>query len=256
MIPRSRANTLLKDLGVKDLIGIPLEGVANYLGIYYEEESLTGAQGNIIFGKKSSKITISTAVTNPSQKRFIIAHELGHFSLHRNIEKKFFSCDEKSFVDYHSKGGQETEANEFASELLMPTRLFKEFSSNKSFDVSLIKEISNYFETSITSTSIKYADFGHEPLAVILSKGGKVAWVKMNEKFPLKFIPYKMSVPTTSVAASFYKDGSLPDRPERVNIFDWFNQDFNIDKNLHLKLVEQCFPVRSINGVLSFLWIK
>jgi hypothetical protein len=256
VIPKSKANALLKDLNVKDLIGIPLEGIANYLGIFYEAEPLTGAQGNIIFGKKSCKITVSTTVTNPFQKRFIIAHELGHYSLHKNVMKRFFSCDEKSFVDYHAKGGHEVEANEFASELLMPSKLFKEFSFAKPFSVQLVQEISSHFESSITATSIKYADYGHEPIAVILSKGGKVAWVRVNDRFPVKFIAIKQAVPSTSVAASFFTTGNIPPRCERVNIFDWFYQDFNIEKNLDLKLVEQCWPVRSINGVLSFLWIK
>lgn len=47
------------------------------------------------------------------RRRFSIAHELGHFVLHRNLIKQGISVDAPEYED---------EANEFAGQLLVPTR--------------------------------------------------------------------------------------------------------------------------------------
>lgn len=255
MIPKIQASSLLKELGVKDLRGMDLEGIARFKDIYYQEMPMSGAQGRIIFTEKSAKITINTSITNIRQKRFVIAHELGHFSLHRNV-KGMFNCDEKSFYDYHSKGGQEVEANEFAAELLMPSNLFKIKSQKLDFGIPVIQEMSEYFESSITATSIRYVEYGPKPIAMVFSQDSKVKWTKFSNNFPLKFINIKLAVPSTSVAAFYFNNYYVPEKPTLINAFDWFYNDFNIDKFNKVKIYEQCWPIKSLNAVISYLWFK
>ena len=60
---------------------------------------------------------------NPGQKRFTVAHKLGHYFLHFTKEDK---KDGTSVSFRGSKSPRETEANEFARELLMPEDLVRQ----------------------------------------------------------------------------------------------------------------------------------
>lgn len=60
---------------------------------------------------------------HPRRQRFTMAHELGHYILHRKQQNKF--VDEKLFRGV-SQNSMETEANRFAAEILMPEPSFRE----------------------------------------------------------------------------------------------------------------------------------
>ena len=64
---------------------------------------------------------------NPERQRFTIAHELGHFILHRD-QRQSFNCDKESvYSGADTIRVIEREADDFASNLLMPgcPRAFK-----------------------------------------------------------------------------------------------------------------------------------
>jgi len=186
--PVSRALNVLKDLKVTNLRNVDIEDIYALKGILYEETILVGSQARIVSTPHFSKITLNSTLTYRNQKRFAQAHELGHYELHRDRATKVICDNEKSFLDYHQKGSQEVEANEFASELLMPRKFFKEYVNNKPFNLDLIRDIADYFETSITSTAIKYTDFGHEYIGIVFSQDGKIKWVQVHPNLPLQFI--------------------------------------------------------------------
>ena len=72
---------------------------------------------------KSGFVIWVNVTQHPNRQRFTLAHELAHFTLHRDLI-------ESGLVDdtmYRSTiGGHfETQANRLAAEILMPTRLIK-----------------------------------------------------------------------------------------------------------------------------------
>ena len=255
MIPRTRANALLREYKLNDLRGVDIEDIISMKEIFFEATELQGCQASIISSKNYSKITVNSSLQNSAQRRFAVAHELGHFVLHR-VPNKYYSDDEKSFYKYHQNGNQEVEANEFASELLMPVRRFKDYSLSKSFAVDLIVDIANYFETSITSTSIKYSTFGHEPVATIFTQDGVIKWSSIHEQFPFSFIRTKSPVPAYSTVTEYYKSKIKQNSRVVVDAFIWFYEDFKIDKFPKSKLYEQVFYIDSINSAIVYLWLK
>lgn len=76
---------------------------------------------------------ISTNKTNHYfRQRFTMAHELGHYLLHRNMigdgvddNMMFRSTIEGSFYNKNITSTEETEANQFAASVLMPAKLIK-----------------------------------------------------------------------------------------------------------------------------------
>ncbi|RYE27489.1 MAG: ImmA/IrrE family metallo-endopeptidase [Sphingobacteriaceae bacterium] len=107
---------------------------------------------------------------NPNQgserKRFTIAHELGHFVLHRDFEKDTVFVDRDFIVKYRSNRiyseielKQEQEANAFAASLLMPKEfLFEELNKENMRNLSesaLIAELASVFEVSIPAMTFR-----------------------------------------------------------------------------------------------------
>jgi hypothetical protein len=63
---------------------------------------------------------------SPERRRFTIAHELGHFILHRNTQSRF-NCDKDSvYAGHETLRLIEREADDFASNLLMPGDVLRE----------------------------------------------------------------------------------------------------------------------------------
>lgn len=76
------------------------------------------------------------------RQRFTIAHELAHLVLHRNMNSSF---EDAIFFRSDDNNAKERQANLFASELLLPKKIF--FEKIKSFDGD-IQKIAEYFKVS------------------------------------------------------------------------------------------------------------
>lgn len=135
----------------------------------------------------------------------------------------------------------------------MPSHLYLEKVSHKIFNLDLIKSVAEIFQTSITSTLIKYLSLGDFPIAIIFSKEGKVEWSSFSNDFLLQYVPKDMDVPQNSVAADFYDGHQLPNEPEPVEALDWFLHDYNIKKYKEVGFYEQCIQV-SDRAILSCIW--
>lgn len=89
---------------------------------------LTGCLARLVRQGKRGIIRTKSGIREDGRRRFAIAHELGHWFLHEK-ESQVFVCTAEQMRDY--KGSPvEVEANLFASELLMPTCLFRPLADN------------------------------------------------------------------------------------------------------------------------------
>ena len=86
---------------------------------------------------------------NPKRQRFTMAHELGHYILHKGkniefVDTTFFRSEEMDSIEYN--------ANEFASRLLMPEdKLRKLIDEDK---IKNIGELASIFD--VSSAAMKY----------------------------------------------------------------------------------------------------
>ncbi len=69
-------------------------------------------------------ITVNSALSYEGQKRFVIAHELGHFFLHPDTRQVETVVAEQIANWSEHQETEEYEANLFAAEFLMPRSLF------------------------------------------------------------------------------------------------------------------------------------
>lgn len=100
------------------------------------------------------------------RQRFTMAHELGHFMLHKDGElfvDKGFKTMYRPSSNTPSDQWQEWEANEFAACLLMPQNLLEEEFKKLEVDYeddSWIKKLADDFQVSLSAMSIRLSRLG------------------------------------------------------------------------------------------------
>lgn len=243
----------LQESGFKNFQEITLFDFAFGLGAVVKEDHIDGSEGRIIFDGDDAIITINNSITNEGKKNFVLAHELGHFTMHKNLVPSF--CDnDKTLSEWYQKGIHEQEANDFAVELLMPYEQFSHQCKGKKLTFELIKELSEYYKTSLTATLLRYKDIGEFPIAVIYIEDGKVEWRQFSNDFVLQWLPKGTDVRPGTIAYDVAINKLPPEKePELVDALDWFPEDRNIEDYQNWRFHEFCIPV-SKNGLVSFLW--
>ena len=164
---------ILRDFGLDDVVGQDLTKLVYARGLMYRELPMSGCEGMIVFddcGKAA--ITVKSTTRSKARKRFSIAHELGHYELGHGVTH----FEDELSLNYYRRGYQESEANEFASELLMPTDYFLRAIAGRRFTPTLVNEVAGMFGTSLSSVLIKYMDYAELPLSVELRKDGATEW--------------------------------------------------------------------------------
>jgi len=248
------ANELLNSLGWSKPGDLSLNEIAFASNAYIEERDLEGSEGRILMNGDNAIISIDSKVGFESRKKFILAHEIGHLTLHKGLSKLFSDTD-KTLNEWYANGKHEIEANQFASELLMPSDLYKLRVKGNGMSLDLIRDTAEYFGTSQTATLLKFKDLGDFPISVIYMKNGIVEWKKESSDFPLKFLPRGSKVPEGSAAGDFFSGQGLEIAPVLVDALDWFPEDFKIDDHLETELFEHNFRIGN-DGLLCCLWTQ
>lgn len=107
------------------------------------------------------------AKARPERQRFTLAHELGHFVLHRDSHASF-NCDKESIYTGADTLKQiEREADEFASNLLMPGDLLRKRITGKRIDFHLLGELAKEFGVSLEAMSIRLIKFTEQRAVLV-----------------------------------------------------------------------------------------
>lgn len=109
---KQQAEKLLGDLQVSTL-PVDVYEIADKLGIEIMELSEPDWFSGSLLNIEDSYYIIVNKIMTPEKKRFTIAHELGHFILHKN---------EVVYMDNDKQEHLQRQANMFAAALVMPER--------------------------------------------------------------------------------------------------------------------------------------
>ena len=116
-----------------------------------------------VFFKKDGKLFLGVNDGHaPTRQRFTIAHEIGHHMLHTDdilhyddFEKK---NDEMYFRADRIRSSQETEANFFAAEILMPTGLIEKCVEN---GIEYVEDLAEAFKVSPEAMRYRLTNLGY-----------------------------------------------------------------------------------------------
>lgn len=249
--PFAAAVELRQSIGWNNPSDFSLKEVAGSLGICIKEVPSMGSEGRILMSRDSGVISINSTNNNLKKNNFTIAHEIGHFLLHKDLA--LCVDTQTTLSEWHIKGPQETQANDFASELLMPSDLFCSKIDRKRLNIALMQEVSTYFNVSMLAAFLKYVLIGNYPLMIVFMESGLVKWKKCSQDFPFQFLPIKSAVPAYTVAGDYFYHNKLESEPEEIDAIEWFPEDYKIKYDKDRKIWEQCYKVAE-NGMVSCLW--
>jgi Zn-dependent peptidase ImmA (M78 family) len=249
------ARELLIRCGIENPSEVAIEDLINFHDGIVQQLPLENCDGRMVMKNGRSIVSLNSNIEFPQKKRFVLAHELGHIILHGGKEATF--SDDYATLEAYKNGPQEIEANEFASELLMPEPLFKDACFKKTFSPDLLRGLAENFNTSITSTVYRYVEFGNHPICAFYSKDGKLEYWKKTKDFRY-WIPdrNKLDVPSDSVANEFYKYKRIYKKEESAQAITkstWFELG---EDERDTAMFEFCIITPRYNTVLSVIWEK
>ena len=193
--PHKEANRITKflDLGFNgsDRFPVDVKKVALELTPEFNKDPITAVDGNSIGKsvdgmlvkhptKEEWAIFYNTDVVHPGRTNFTMAHELGHYMVHRPVlNKTKFECGEEDMLDENQQGIDiEAEANAFAANLLMPNHDFRAQADGQKFSIDLIQHCANRYGVSLTAAVLKWLDVTEKRAIGLLSEEGFMHWSK------------------------------------------------------------------------------
>jgi len=250
---KAAARKIINYYGITEPNEIDVYAIAADRDLLILDKKIDGAQGRLICLRKSGIITVDSSIQVEARKRFVIAHEIGHFELHRN-KKSVNICDEEVLLSQYKKDDLEYDANVFAGELLIPTDILNHLDKPREFSKSYLSTLAQTFNVSLSALAMKYVEEGRVPIAIIYSKNGYISWYKTHKHFEFHFVDTRVKVSNLSSAVDYFDSGKLSDEPVEVPAEAWFANDKNFDPNIYLFEQYQAFP--TLNSVLSVIWCK
>lgn len=169
--------------------------------------------------------------------RFSLAHELGHYYIPHHREELLAGKCHNSVSDFLSRDLKEREADEFAASLLMPEDLFvskvREHRQGVCTLAELARLANDVFQTSLTSTVLRYCTCDVEACALIVSELGKIKWARHSydmQKLGMGYIQFGDPVPAGTKTAELWRQTAGDDAPEivegRVDAGRWYDQPY------------------------------
>jgi hypothetical protein len=229
------AQRLLRWAGVTTRGHVRVEAIAAHLGVSIEVAPLTGADAQLCRRGDRARIVLAERITDPSSRRFSIAHELGHLVLQHPSGES---------------GRAERQANAFAAELLMPRGLLRERCEAGPITLELPRQISAEFQVSIVASAIRVVELATAPCAVVMAQDGEVKWSVANGPFPGS-IPRGTRISPGSVAGRTLAARPGGAAPQRIPAAVWVPTAGRRET-----LVEDAIELRTAQTTLSMLWAR
>lgn len=185
--PRQLANAVRDEFDAGDVPDV--EWLCCRLGLRVCEVPATSFEGALVQTEHGhrARILLRQRIPSPERRRFTIAHEVGHFILNAH-DKKRRECSTRSIGSLHRpENRSESQADEFAAELLMPRDRVSRMIDPQGPTLANIKEIADHFRTSMTASACQYLNTSEFKCALVKSEGPNVFWRYPSiptEKFP------------------------------------------------------------------------
>ena len=156
--------------------------------------------------KKGWGIIYNNTIESQGRINFTLAHEFGHYLLHRkNIPEKI-ECGSNKLIRWDSTYGQiEHQANVFASNLLMPLDDYRQqIDPARKVNFDIIGFCTERYEVSLIAATLRWIEFTECRAAIVVSRDGFILWGRASDS------AYKSGIFFKTVSQTIpLPDGSL-----------------------------------------------
>ncbi|CEO90434.1 ImmA/IrrE family metallo-endopeptidase [Syntrophaceticus schinkii] len=234
---------------------VDAEEVVKELGLLYREKDLgksSGYDGCLVRKNNKAAVIINANIAYKTRRNFTIAHELGHYLI-KGHNKNIYNCAGKDIEGSFSGKGHESEANQFAVELLFPSQHAKSILKRNPLNMDLAKEMAARYGTSLTSTLIRLVKQNDiDCCAVILSEGSKVKWSITSTRFRRCYEVAPGYLSQDTYAYDFFIGKSIPQESQNVRPGSWISGDGVYDLSY---IIEESVPFANLGIVATLLTI-
>jgi Zn-dependent peptidase ImmA (M78 family) len=183
VIAATKARELLNELQILEPDEIDVERIALFKDVEVRYEPLQGMDGRIVRDGNAGVITVNSKIDFEGQKRFVIAHELGHYFLHPHTRQVESVSQDQTNIWSDQQDVEEYEANIFAAELLMPSSLLAPRIKGKVPSFDLIESLQKDFKTTLTATAVQFVLNSKEECAIVSCSKRQRLWFILSPGF-------------------------------------------------------------------------
>lgn len=227
---KSLAREIHRQFGLSGEVA-PLREIASSVGIWnIREEKLSSIEGALVVpaGKIEGEIILNSGQI-PERKRFTLAHEIGHFvhPMHHSDDDGRFNCSKDDIFKIDGRQHlsiMEDEANEFASELLLPESYLDDLTDkrgNINFDELI--PFCGQLEISKAFTLRKLQPLCKSPTAFIFSYNGIIRYTHC-DNFPYLKVWSKDALPPNCISLHNGETNTVQPKSE-VDFDVWLQND-------------------------------
>lgn len=246
----AKADGLISELHIEEPDEIDIARIAIFKGAQVRYAPLDGMDGCLVRSGNSAVITVRDSIAYDGQKRFVVAHELGHFFLHPHT-RQIETVDKEQIANWSEKQQREEyEANIFSAELLMPKRLLQARTAAQVPSFDLIKNLADEFRTTLTATAAQFVLTTTEECALIASANRRRLWFILSPGFSF-WLHEDERIHGHSCAAEV-NDTKRSSRCSEIEADFWL-RGFEGDHKSYIAEDAIYFP--TLGRALSLLWI-
>jgi hypothetical protein len=147
----------------------------------------------------------------------------------------------------------EWEANDFASELLMPAKQFAADVAQRDVSIATARTLADEscFDVSVTAATRRLVQVSKEQCAIVVSSGGHIEWAYRSDSLRIPGLRRGASLSADSLASHSFRSGDSELQPLEVDVNSWLEPRYPLDG----KLFESTHVIRSLGQVVSLLWL-
>jgi hypothetical protein len=137
----------------------------------------------------------------PGRSNFTVAHEFGHYVLHRKLQE-VFQCSQGATLGI-TGARIEREADQFASYLLMPIDDYTRQVRGRPITLDLLGECADRYDVSLTAAILKWLEFTDQAAVAVMGREGMLHWWKASssaKKYVFGTLREGMELPSGSLA--------------------------------------------------------
>lgn len=135
-------------------------------------------------GKKGWGIFYNTAIPSAGRINFTLAHEFGHYLIHRLDYPEGLKCSQQDMVRWDSEYRRvEGQANEFAAGLLMPLDDFRrQIDSHAKPTLDEIGECAERYQVSLIAAILRWLQYTQRRSVLVISRDGFILWARSSDR--------------------------------------------------------------------------
>jgi hypothetical protein len=219
-VPRS-ADRILTELGIENPQDIDLEAIAWTLGAAVKYRPLEKCEATIVGSSRRAIITVNSNAI-PTRRRFSIAHEIGHWCLHRG---RLLFCGEEDIGNpAHDPLNSENQADQFASDLILPGFMFKpRIAKIRRPTLPAVREIADEFNVSDTAALLKLVDSDQFPILAVCHNKERRRWFQRAPMIPGWWFPRDELDNDSFAFEMLFGGANESSYPQKVGADAWFD---------------------------------